>query len=63
MSSDCGHWPAKASASAHRSLVLLDLRGTGESAMPTDPASHRCDRQVDDVEAQYAHLGLMGRSG
>jgi pimeloyl-ACP methyl ester carboxylesterase len=32
--------------SAHRSLVLLDLRGTGESAIPADPATYRCDRQV-----------------
>jgi len=44
--------------SAHRSLVLLDLRGTGESAMPADPATYRCDRLVDDVEALRAHLGL-----
>jgi pimeloyl-ACP methyl ester carboxylesterase len=43
--------------SAHRSLVLLDLRGTGESAVPADPASYRCDRLVDDVEALRAHLG------
>jgi pimeloyl-ACP methyl ester carboxylesterase len=44
--------------SAHRSLVLLDLRGTGESAVPADPASYRCDRLVDDVEALRVHLGL-----
>lgn len=44
--------------SAHRSLVLLDLRGTGESAVPADPGSYRCDRLVDDVEALRAHLGL-----
>src|SRR6266545_2792333 len=44
--------------STHRSLVLLDLRGTGESAVPADPASYRCDRLVDDVEALRAHLGL-----
>ncbi|MFI6265642.1 alpha/beta fold hydrolase [Micromonospora sp. NPDC051006] len=44
--------------SAHRSLVLLDLRGTGESAVPADPASYRCDRQVEDVEALRLHLGL-----
>jgi pimeloyl-ACP methyl ester carboxylesterase len=42
--------------SAHRSLVLLDLRGTGESAVPADPASYRCDRLVDDVEALRRHL-------
>jgi pimeloyl-ACP methyl ester carboxylesterase len=53
--------------SAHRSLVLLDLRGTGESAVPADPATYRCDRQVDDVEALRAHLGrdrvdLLGHS-
>ena len=44
--------------SAHRSLVLLDLRGTGESAVPADRASYRCDRLVDDVEALRVHLGL-----
>jgi pimeloyl-ACP methyl ester carboxylesterase len=44
--------------SARRSLVLLDLRGTGASAVPADPASYRCDRQVDDVEALRVHLGL-----
>lgn len=43
---------------AHRRLVLLDLRGTGDSAVPADPATYRCDRQVDDVEALRAHLGL-----
>jgi pimeloyl-ACP methyl ester carboxylesterase len=44
--------------SAHRLLILLDLRGTGASAVPADPASYRCDRQVDDVEALRLHLGL-----
>jgi pimeloyl-ACP methyl ester carboxylesterase len=44
--------------SAHRSLVLLDLRGTGASAVPADPASYRCDRLVDDVEALRVHLRL-----
>jgi pimeloyl-ACP methyl ester carboxylesterase len=43
---------------AHRSLVLLDLRGTGASAVPVDPATYRCDQQVDDVEALRVHLGL-----
>ncbi|MFI6051981.1 alpha/beta fold hydrolase [Streptomyces violascens] len=44
--------------SAHRRLVLLDPRGTGDSDVPDDPASYRCDRQVADVEALRAHLGL-----
>ncbi|MFE9567929.1 alpha/beta fold hydrolase [Streptomyces sp. NPDC006692] len=44
--------------SAHRQLVLLDLRGTGDSAHPEDPATYRCDRQVADVEALRVHLGL-----
>ncbi|MFD7979424.1 alpha/beta fold hydrolase [Streptomyces sp. NPDC059071] len=43
---------------AHRTLVLPDLRGTGRSARPADPASYRCDRLVDDIEALRAHLGL-----
>jgi proline iminopeptidase len=43
---------------AHRPLVRLDLRGTGDSAEPRDPASYRCDRQIADVEALREHLGL-----
>jgi pimeloyl-ACP methyl ester carboxylesterase len=43
--------------STHRTLVLLDLRGTGDSATPSDPTSYRCDRLVDDVEALRTHLG------
>jgi proline iminopeptidase len=44
--------------SAFRRLILLDLRGTGQSAVPADPASYRCDRVVDDVAALQDHLGL-----
>jgi pimeloyl-ACP methyl ester carboxylesterase len=44
--------------SAHHSLELLDLRGTGESAIPADPATYRFDRQVEDVEALRMHLEL-----
>ncbi|MFJ8632091.1 alpha/beta fold hydrolase [Streptomyces sp. NPDC093568] len=44
--------------SAHRQLVLLDLRGTGDSAVPSDPATYRCDHLVDDVEILRAHMGL-----
>ncbi|MFF0423290.1 alpha/beta fold hydrolase [Streptomyces sp. NPDC004520] len=43
---------------AHRTLIRLDLRGTGASAVPEDAASYRCDRLVEDVEALRAHLGL-----
>ncbi|MEU3931074.1 alpha/beta hydrolase [Streptomyces sp. NPDC029044] len=43
---------------ARRTLIRLDLRGTGHSASPRDPASYRCDRQVSDVEALRAELGL-----
>jgi pimeloyl-ACP methyl ester carboxylesterase len=43
---------------AHRQLIRLDLRGTGESAEPEDPASYRCDRQIGDVDALREHLGL-----
>lgn len=39
-------------------LLRLDLRGTGESAVPADLATYRVDRQVDDVEALRVHLGL-----
>ncbi|MGW0565072.1 alpha/beta fold hydrolase [Streptomyces sp. NPDC003016] len=44
--------------SAHRQLVLLDLRGTGDSAVPADPATYRCERLVADAEALREHLGL-----
>ncbi|MFG2909597.1 alpha/beta fold hydrolase [Kitasatospora sp. NPDC048286] len=44
--------------SAHRALYVLDLRGTGRSEHPADPTSYRVDRQVADVEAFRAHLGL-----
>lgn len=44
--------------SERRRLVMLDLRGTGGSDRPVDPATYRCDRQVDDVEALRRHLGL-----
>lgn len=44
--------------SALRRLVMLDLRGTGESAIPADPASYRCDRLVGDAYALQDHLGL-----
>lgn len=43
---------------AHRQLVVLHLRGTGASAVPQDPATYRCDRQVPDLEALREHLGL-----
>ncbi|MFC4530475.1 alpha/beta fold hydrolase [Sphaerisporangium dianthi] len=44
--------------SAHRQLIMLNLRGTGGSAIPRDLSSYRCDRLVDDVEALREHLGL-----
>ncbi|MGW3661272.1 alpha/beta fold hydrolase [Streptomyces sp. NPDC005151] len=44
--------------SAHRQLIRLDLRGTGQSEMPEDAASCRCNRLVDDLEALREHLGL-----
>jgi len=43
--------------SRRRQLVTLDLRGTGDSGVPRDPATYRCDRQVGDVEALMDHLG------
>ncbi|WP_326737681.1 alpha/beta fold hydrolase [Streptomyces sp. NBC_01022] len=44
--------------SAHRRLIVPDLRGTGRSAVPEDVSTYRCDRLVDDVEALRRHLGL-----
>ncbi|MFD5232620.1 alpha/beta fold hydrolase [Streptomyces qaidamensis] len=43
---------------ARRTVVRLDLRGTGGSAVPEDTASYRCDRQIGDVEALREELGL-----
>jgi proline iminopeptidase len=43
---------------AGRDLVMLQTRGTGDSAVPANTASYRCDRQVGDVEALRTHLGL-----
>ncbi|GIE85045.1 alpha/beta fold hydrolase [Actinoplanes regularis] len=53
--------------SAHRLLLIPDLRGTGSSAIPADPATYRCDRQVPDVEAlrerlQLERFDLLGHS-
>ncbi|MGH3505729.1 MAG: alpha/beta fold hydrolase [Nocardioidaceae bacterium] len=44
--------------SEKRRLIRLDLRGTGDSAVPEDLGSYRCDRLVDDVEALRRHLAL-----
>ncbi|NUS64957.1 MAG: alpha/beta hydrolase [Saccharothrix sp.] len=44
--------------SAHRTLVLLDNRGTGSSDAPADPSTYRRDRLALDVEALRQHLGL-----
>lgn len=44
--------------SAGRRLILLDLRGTGDSAIPADTSTYRVDHQVADVEALRRHLGL-----
>lgn len=43
---------------ARRRIAVLDLRGTGDSEEPADPATYRCDRQIEDVEALRKHLGL-----
>jgi pimeloyl-ACP methyl ester carboxylesterase len=43
---------------AWRELILPDTRGTGDSAVPADPSTYRCDRLARDVEALRAELGL-----
>ncbi|MEV4426839.1 alpha/beta fold hydrolase [Streptomyces sp. NPDC049602] len=55
---DAGYLGDLGGLAAHRALVLLDARGTGASAVPADPGTYRCDRQIGDVEALRAHLGL-----
>ncbi|MFI1987913.1 alpha/beta fold hydrolase [Actinoplanes sp. NPDC020271] len=42
----------------HRLLLIPDLRGTGDSEVPSDPAGYRVDRQVADVEALREHVLL-----
>lgn len=44
--------------SAHRRLILLDLRGTGRSDAPEDTSTYRCDHLADDIEALRTHLAL-----
>ncbi len=39
-------------------LIIFEPRGTGASAVPDDPATYRCDRMAQDVEALRAHLRL-----
>jgi pimeloyl-ACP methyl ester carboxylesterase len=41
-----------------RRLLLLDPRGVGLSADPSDPATFSVERLVNDVEALRVHLGL-----
>jgi proline iminopeptidase len=48
-------------------LIIPDLRGTGQSAVPEDLSTCRADRLAGDVEALRAHLGpdqmdLLGHS-
>ncbi|WP_033439933.1 alpha/beta fold hydrolase [Saccharothrix sp. NRRL B-16314] len=42
----------------HRTLLLLDNRGTGHSDTPADPATYRRDRLAADIDALRTHLGL-----
>ncbi|PZG17678.1 hypothetical protein C1I95_14980 [Micromonospora craterilacus] len=44
--------------SAHRTLILLDNRGSGASPVPEDPTTYRVDRLVRDIEALRSHLRL-----
>jgi proline iminopeptidase len=53
---DSGYLGDLGGLSQHVQLVLPDYRGTGRSQKPTDGASYRCDRLVDDVEALREHL-------
>jgi proline iminopeptidase len=42
----------------HRTLLLLDPRGTGDSDRPADPSGYDLEDYADDIEAVRAHLGL-----
>ncbi|GGK74317.1 alpha/beta fold hydrolase [Mangrovihabitans endophyticus] len=53
--------------SNHRTLIMLDNRGTGSSQVPRDSATYRVDQLVRDLEALRRHLGsdrmdLLGHS-
>lgn len=43
---------------AHRTLVLLDSRGTGASELPSDDFSYTAESLAEDLDALRAHLGL-----
>ena len=47
-----------AGLSAERTLLRLDLRGTGASQSPADASTLRFDHLAEDLEALRAHLGL-----
>jgi pimeloyl-ACP methyl ester carboxylesterase len=55
---DSGYFRDLGGLDSRRAFARLDLRGTGASDAPADPASYRCDRQVSDIEAVRRHLGL-----
>jgi proline iminopeptidase len=44
--------------SRSRQLIMLDLRGSGQSAVPDDPGSYRCDRLTSDVGTLLDHLNV-----
>lgn len=44
--------------SRYRQLIILDLRGTGSSAVPADKTSYRCERLAGDIVALLDYLGL-----
>jgi proline iminopeptidase len=43
---------------AHRTLLLLDPRGTGGSDRPADPSGYDLEDYAADIEAVREHLGL-----
>jgi pimeloyl-ACP methyl ester carboxylesterase len=47
-----------ANLTEHRTLVLLDSRGTGSSERPDDPARLAAPYLADDLESLREHLGL-----
>jgi pimeloyl-ACP methyl ester carboxylesterase len=55
---DSGYLGDLGGLSARRQLIMLDPRGTGQSAIPEDAASYRCDRLADDVDSLREHLSI-----
>lgn len=51
-------WPALAPLAARRQVILYDLRGRGESSVPSDPAAASIEDDAADLGALRRALGI-----